>query len=135
MANLLAGGGHSCAKLPRRVLRDCAHGLLDRVPRADLGIAAPVVAAALADEAVLLDGTPVIDYTHFSLTMSRSRRRARWVAWNIDGADFEIADSISRDGVDFRPDPRLPADVQTLEDVYADNPLDRGHLARRADLL
>lgn len=101
----------------------------------DLGVAVPVIAAALADDSVLLHGTPVIDYTHFSLAMSRSRRLARWVAWNIDGADFEFADSISRDGVDFRPDPRLPEDVQTLADVYADNQLDRGHLARRADLL
>jgi len=36
---------------------------------------------------------------------------------------------------DFRLDPRLPADAQTGEDVYAGNDLDRGHLARRSDLL
>ena len=101
----------------------------------DLEVALPAVRSTLEADLVLLDGTPVIEYTHFSSALSRSRRLARWVAWNIDGADFEFADSISRDGIDFRPDPRLPPDVQTLEAVYTANSLDRGHLARRADLL
>ncbi|WP_157682878.1 DNA/RNA non-specific endonuclease [Nocardioides scoriae] len=102
----------------------------------DLEIALPTVVPSLEANLVHLDGSPSIPYTRFSLSMSRSRRLARWVAWNIDGANFEFADSISRDGVDCRPDPRLPLDVQTLEDVvYATNSLDRGHLARRADLL
>ena len=101
----------------------------------DLEVALPAVEPNLKADLVLVDGTPVIDYTHFSLAMSRSRRLARWVAWNIDGTRFEFADAISRDGIDFRPDPRLPLDVQTLEDVYAANSLDRGHLARRSDLL
>jgi endonuclease G len=43
-------------------------------------------------------------------------------------------DSIPRSD-DFRLDPRLPADAQTGEEVYAGNDLDRGHIARRADLL
>ncbi|MFQ6171079.1 DNA/RNA non-specific endonuclease [Oryzobacter sp. R7] len=40
-----------------------------------------------------------------------------------------------RSGIRFRPDPRVPEDHQTLDPVYADNRLDRGHVARRADLL
>lgn len=85
-----------------------------------------------ADDAVEVDGSTVVPYTHFSLTMSRARRFARWVAWNVDGDDMR---RLSRDGIDFRLDERLPADVQAGEDLYATNDLDRGHIARRADLL
>lgn len=95
----------------------------------------PDVIPELSSDSVFLDGAPVITYTHFSLALSRARRLARWVAWNIDGAGFDFADSISRPGVEFHPDPRLPADVQTLDDVYSANSLDRGHLARRSELL
>lgn len=80
------------------------------------------------------DGTTRWDYTHFSLEMSAARRLARWVAWNIDGMRLFPGDSIPRSD-DFRLDPRLPADAQTGEEVYAGNDLDRGHIARRADLL
>ena len=62
--------------------------------------------------------------------MSTSRRLARWVAWNVDGTAMR---RLQRSD-DFRLDPRLPADVQVGEELYADNRLDRGHLARRADL-
>ena len=100
-----------------------------------MAVAVPQVEPPLDVDLVLLDGSPVIAYTHFSLALSRSRRLARWVAWNIDGARFEFADSITRDGVKFVEDPRLPIEVQTLDGVYAGNSLDRGHLARRSDLL
>jgi endonuclease G, mitochondrial len=81
------------------------------------------------------DGGAALDYTHFSLSQNPSRRLAWWVAWNIDGDRLLPGDSISRSGIRFRPDPRLPLDAQTLDAVYADNRLDRGHVARRADLL
>lgn len=84
------------------------------------------------DDAVEVDGSTVVPYTHFSLTMSRARRFARWVAWNVDGDDMR---RLSRDGIDFRLDERLPDDAQAGEDLYATNDLDRGHIARRADLL
>ncbi len=35
----------------------------------------------------------------------------------------------------FRKDPRLPATTQVGDELYSRNRLDRGHLARRADLL
>lgn len=92
----------------------------------------PELAPAVAGDAVELDGSPVVDYTHFSLSLSRSRRLARWVAWNVDGGGLL---KLSRSSMTFRLDPRLPADVQTGEAVYAANRLDRGHLARRSDLL
>ena len=98
-------------------------------------VALPTVLSSLQADLVLVDASPVIDYVHFSLALSRSRRLARWVAWNIDGAHFEFADVVTRDGIDFHPDPRVPLEVQTLDEVYSQNSLDRGHLARRSDLL
>ncbi|TWS18431.1 DNA/RNA non-specific endonuclease [Tsukamurella asaccharolytica] len=91
----------------------------------------PAVDASLTDDAVEVDGDPVIDYTHFSLTQSRSRRFARWVAWNIDGTSLR---SVDRSGSKFVLDPRLPADTQVGNELYSSNRIDRGHVARRADL-
>lgn len=95
-------------------------------------VAAP---ASTHGDGVLLDGSDVLLYTHFSLHLSAERRLARWVAWTIDAATLRSGDLVSRKGLRFAADPRLPASVQTLDDVYDHNRLDRGHLARRADLL
>ena len=95
-------------------------------------IALPTLPADLEKDAARINGSDVIPYTHFSLSLSKSRRFARWVAWNIDGASLK---KISRNGIDFIKDPRLPANLQTGDELYRDNRLDRGHLARRADLL
>ncbi|MGV9972547.1 DNA/RNA non-specific endonuclease [Nocardia beijingensis] len=84
------------------------------------------------DVATALDGADVLHYTHFSLTMRRSRRFAIWVAWNIDGGSMK---KLSRKKIDFVKDARLDADAQVGNELYRDNRLDRGHLARRADLL
>jgi endonuclease G len=81
------------------------------------------------------DGGVGLAYTHFSLAQNTARRLAWWVAWHIDGDHLLPGDSITRAGIRFRPDPRLPVDAQTGDAVYADNRLDRGHVARRADLL
>lgn len=100
-----------------------------------IGQSVPLPASA-SDEvkADLLDvgGETVFDYTHFSLAMSRSRRFARWVSWNIDGGALK---SLSRKGISFKKDPHLPFDAQVGDELYAHNPLDRGHIARRADLV
>src|SRR4051812_10783469 len=97
-------------------------------------VAPPQPEGEAAADVLHVEGTTRWDYTHFSLAMSTSRRLARWVAWNIDGLRLFPGESIPR-GDDFRLDPRLPAEAQTGEAVYADNDLDRGHLARRSDLL
>jgi endonuclease G len=97
-------------------------------------VGVPVPTGEAAGDVLDVGGTTRWDYTHFSLAMSASRRLARWVAWNIDGMRLFPSDSIPRSD-DFRLDPRLPEDAQTGEDVYAGNDLDRGHLARRSDLL
>lgn len=93
----------------------------------------PIAVPEVEDAADLVevDGSTTIPYTHFSLAQSRSRRFARWVAWNIDGGNLR---ALSRTGLDFRLDPRLPEEAQASEDLYRGNDLDRGHIARRADL-
>ncbi|GAB3023539.1 hypothetical protein GCM10011376_34820 [Nocardioides flavus (ex Wang et al. 2016)] len=80
-------------------------------------------------------GSLVLDYTHFTLQMHPTRRLASWVTWNVDGLTLFSGDSISRSGERFRADPRLPESEQTLDEAYDGNELDRGHVARRSDLL
>lgn len=92
----------------------------------------PGLDADLSDDAVAVDGSTVIDYTHFSLTQSKQRRLARFVAWNVDGGNLQ---RLSRDGISFRFDERFPESFQAGNDLYRANDLDRGHLARRSDLL
>ena len=92
----------------------------------------PKLTAAAKAKAVMLDGSEVIPYTHFSLALHEERTFAIWVAWNIDGGGLL---RLSREGIAFARDPRLPAEVQSGDELYAGNRLDRGHVARRADLL
>ena len=54
------------------------------------------------------------------------------MAWNIDGTSIKL---ISRTNLTFTKDPRLPASAQIGNELYGDNRLDRGHIARRADPL
>ena len=71
-----------------------------------------------------------LKYHHFSVVMHRPRRLALFTAVNIDG---RTASRPRRDSDRWIMDPRLPREEQTGEDVYRDNPLDRGHLVRRLD--
>ncbi|WP_104787954.1 MULTISPECIES: DNA/RNA non-specific endonuclease [Streptomyces] len=95
-------------------------------------VEAPVLDTDLARDAALLDGSPVIPYTHFSLTLSEKRRFPFWVAWNVDGGSLK---KLSRSGIPFVKDLRLPGTAQVGNELYQANRLDRGHIARRADLL
>jgi len=83
------------------------------------------------EDAAEVDGSPWIPYTHFSVLHSSSRRLARAVVWTIDGARLQ---RLSRDGIRFRLDESLPEEIQAGEELYSGNDLDRGHIARRADL-
>jgi len=90
----------------------------------------PQLGAAARKDAFPFEGQPLIPYTHFSVCLSKSRRMARYVAWNIDGT------RIVRTGRDdFQLDPRVPAARQIGNEAYLNNKLDRGHIARRADLV
>ncbi|MCK6211599.1 DNA/RNA non-specific endonuclease [Georgenia sp. EYE_87] len=85
----------------------------------------PVVGADLAAVA-----SQELRYHHFSVVMHRPRRLALFTAVNIDG---KLAQRPSRERDRWYLDPRLPAEEQAGEEVYRDNPLDRGHLVRRLD--
>jgi endonuclease G len=91
-----------------------------------------LVAAPGTDAVATDDGTSIVRHTHFSLQMNAARRFASWVAWNIDGGALK---ALSRKGLTFVRDPKVAEDLQVGDHLYADNDLDRGHLARRADLL
>ncbi len=100
-----------------------------------LSIAPPAGVDGDGDLLQLPGGGTELTYTHFSVALHRGRRLARWVAWNIDGGTRWDGDDIPRKGLRFRTDPRIPVTAQVGDELYRDNPLDRGHLARRADLL
>jgi endonuclease G, mitochondrial len=92
----------------------------------------PMLPAAKKKDAVRLDGSPLIPYTHFSVCLSKSHRLAHFVLWNIDGSQLK---TYSRKGLKFILDDRIPEKYQIGDELYSDNRLDRGHLARRADLV
>jgi endonuclease G, mitochondrial len=92
----------------------------------------PKLSSSNKQKAFQLNGSEVLKYTHFSLAMNEERRFAFWVAWNIDGGQLR---KLSRKSIPFVIDPRVPESAQVGDDLYADNRLDRGHIARRADLL
>jgi endonuclease G, mitochondrial len=83
-------------------------------------------------KAFIVNGSDVINYIHFSLALNKDRRFAFWVGWNIDGANIK---KLSRKGIPFVLDPGIPIEFQAGEELYKGNRLDRGHIARRADLL
>lgn len=91
----------------------------------------PSATAEVSDDyAPTANGELTRHYTHFSLAMSASRRFCRWVAWNVDGDGLKKLD---RTG--FRLDDAYERKHQVGNDLYEHNALDRGHIARRADLL
>ncbi len=96
-----------------------------------LGVDAPMpkVSGDIERDCVKYGGRIHIPYAHFSVCLSKGRRLARFVAWNIDGTHKVVLGDHS-----FRADDRI-ADRHQIDNVlYRDNFLDRGHIARRADL-
>jgi len=71
-----------------------------------------------------------LDYEHFSIVMSKSRRLALFTAVNIDGG---ASVSVPRGGDPWAFDGRIPETAQAGDALYADNDFDRGHLVRRED--
>ncbi|BBB92003.1 MAG TPA: DNA/RNA non-specific endonuclease [Methylomusa anaerophila] len=82
------------------------------------------------DIAPLKAGGNVLNYTHFSIVMSKSRRLAYYTAVNIDGSQLI---NLNRDADKWYFDPRLDRKYQCGPELYENNDLDRGHLVRRLD--
>jgi endonuclease G len=71
----------------------------------------------------------VLDYEHFSVMMSKSRRMCLFSAANIDG---KRSKKLKRVG--WRTDPRIPSDAQISKECYGNPPkFSRGHMTRRED--
>lgn len=99
-----------------------------------IGVSLPVPAAgstSLRNDLVGAGGTRVAHYTHFSLSMRKSRRLAAYVAWNIDGRITKPAQTSAT----WQLDPRVPAEFQIGNSLYEGTIFDRGHIAKREDLL
>ena len=98
----------------------------------------PAFAVPLPDpRAIAGDVLPVtgsegdrLDYEHFSILMSKSRRLALFTGVNIDGS---ASVSVPRGGDPWAFDGRIPEEAQAGDELYADNDFDRGHLVRRED--
>jgi endonuclease G len=71
-----------------------------------------------------------LDYEHFTVVMSKSRRLAHFTGVNIDGS---AGVSVPRGGDPWAFDGRIPEEAQAGDELYANNDFDRGHLVRRED--
>ncbi|MCX7748402.1 MAG: DNA/RNA non-specific endonuclease [Clostridia bacterium] len=97
----------------------------------DYPVPLPILRADLKqDIAPLKAGGHVLNYTHFSVVMSKSRCLAYYTAVNIDGKQLV---EIDRNKDKWYFDPRIDRKYQYGPELYADNALDRGHLVRRRD--
>jgi endonuclease G len=99
-----------------------------------LGFDAPLPALAPAVKnlaAPVNTGGIELKYFHYSVVMNSARKLAFVSAVNLDvGAKF----SVKREGKDhWYYDDRMSKDLQAGPELYADNPLDFGHLTRRQD--
>jgi len=75
-----------------------------------------------------------VKYHHYSLIFNKDRKLAFVAGVNYDPT-APVQHPRDKDGDKWYFDPRLGDDgaLQAGEDLYAGNPLDRGHLVRRAD--
>jgi endonuclease G len=82
------------------------------------------------DLAPLSGGGTILNYTHFSIVMSKSRRLAYYTVVNINGN--QLVD-VQRANDKWYFDPRIELRYQCGPELYIGNSLDRGHLVRRRD--
>ncbi|MFY0521223.1 DNA/RNA non-specific endonuclease [Lysinibacillus sp. UGB7] len=81
------------------------------------------------DIALLNNGEKILNYTHFSIVMSESRRLAYYTVVNLDGN--KLVD-VGRENNWFF-DSRIDQKYQCGPELYARNEIDKGHLVRRRD--
>jgi endonuclease G, mitochondrial len=97
----------------------------------EFAVPLPVLTAEIEqDLAQTKDGKAVLDYTHFSIAMSKSRRLAFYTAVNINGNELV---EVKRGSDKWYFDPRMEEAYQSGPELYEKNDLDRGHLTRRQD--
>jgi endonuclease G len=98
----------------------------------DISVPLPVVPDAKLIAPVDGEVHGELKYTHFSIVMHKDRRLPFFTACNIDGQSLY---NFPRGRDRWYLDTRLVdhTNHQIGEDLYARNPLDRGHLVRRLD--
>jgi endonuclease G, mitochondrial len=96
----------------------------------------PEPRAALRRKLFVVDGDADAPYElrhiHYSLAMHGERRLAVFTASNLNGAETQRLARLS-DPWEF--DKRVPRELQTGNDLYRKNMLDRGHLVRRLNTM
>lgn len=80
------------------------------------------------DVAETVSGEKILNYTHFSIMMSKSRRLAFYTVVDIDGKQLK-----EEKRTKWRYDPRIDRKYQCGNELYKQNKVDRGHLVRRRD--
>ena len=89
----------------------------------------PAIERGRADILTFGNNEHVLNYEHFSVVMNRKRRMCFFSACNIDG---ERSKSSKRKP--WRFDPRIPEELQIMEECYGNPPrFSRGHMTRRED--
>ena len=109
----------------------------DHRPGFDVNFLGPKVPLPKLDNTIAAQAARVrgggteLKYYNYSVVMNAKRRLAFVSAVNLDGqAEFQFA----REGGDrWFFDPRIDKKVQIGNELYANNPYDRGHLTRRND--
>ncbi|MTH55448.1 endonuclease [Bacillus mangrovi] len=94
-------------------------------------VSLPKLSKALEEDAAeVKGGENVLNYIHFSIVMSKSRKLAYYTVVNIDGKEMK---NVERGKDSWYYDPRIDEKYQAGEELYSRNDLDRGHLVRRRD--
>ena len=99
-----------------------------------LGFSAPLpkLMPAVANQAAKVDGSGIeLKYFNYSVIMNAARKLAFVSAVNLDAVAKFSAKRVGKDNWYY--DDRISHDLQAGKELYADNPLDFGHLTRRQD--
>ncbi len=103
------------------------------------GVPFPKLTVSTRSKAYALDGKTgdnkyLLNYYHYSLIFNKTRKLAFVAGVNFDPtARYQHPRDKGGDKWFFDPRVHPSAETQAGEDLYAKNPLDRGHLVRRAD--
>jgi endonuclease G len=95
----------------------------------DDALTVPLPVPAAPDDGTRAPSLRRLDHPHFSILLDPRRRLAAATACLVDGARLQ---PLRRTG-SWGLDPQAPAHEQAGNELYRNNPLDRGHLVRRLD--
>ncbi|MEI7857959.1 MAG: DNA/RNA non-specific endonuclease [Methanomicrobiales archaeon] len=134
MAGILPSAGFASAmevSVRNREVYNDASGYVPKFLGAGFEVPFPAIGGDMKEDVLTLStGGSTLNYTHFSLVMSRSRKLPFYTAVNIDGSELR---DLKRTKDVWYFDPRIAKSDQYGPELYESNELDRGHLVRRID--